>query len=101
MYRFGWFMSSSVINDSWNSSHAIVDHWRALQLPDVSTLFDLSDEEDMLKYLTRPDLSNSVSYCNELSTDCLDGFYQTQRCRQQHPNNCAVLLSSFPGWHFS
>jgi len=28
--RFGWFMSSSVIGAHWNTSHSIVDHWRAL-----------------------------------------------------------------------
>jgi len=67
-----------------------------MQLPDVSCMFDLADKHDMLKYLTRPDLSSSTSYCDELSTDCHDGFYQSSRCRQ-HPDDCAVLLSSYPG----
>jgi len=96
MCRFGWFMSSSVISEHWNASHSVVDHWRALQLADVSSIFDLSDDRDTLKYLTRPDRSSSLTYCDELSTDCRNGFYQSQQCRQ-HTNNCAVLLSSYPG----
>jgi len=102
--RFGWFMSSSVVSEHWNASHSVVDHWRALRLSDVSSVFDLSNERDMLKYLTRPDLSSSLTYCDELSTDCHNGFYQSQHCHQ-HTNNCAVLLSSYPGnyiyWHLS
>jgi len=98
-------MSSSVVSDHWNSSHSIVDHWRALRVADVSSVFDLSDERDMLKYLTQPDLSSSLTYCDELSsTDCDNGFYRSPRCRQ-HTNNCALLLSSYPGnqiyWDFS
>lgn len=98
--RFGWFMSSSVVSEQWNISHSIIDHWRALRLSDVSSVFDLSDKQDMLKYLTRPDMSSSLSYCDELSTDCHNGFYQSPRCRHQHPDNCALLLSSYPGDHF-
>jgi len=90
-------MTSSVISEQWNVSHSVIDHWRALQLADVSSIFDLSDKQDMLKYQTRPEQSSSVSYCDELSTDCYHGFYQSPQCRHQHPNNCAILLSSYPG----
>jgi len=78
-------------------SHSIIDHWRALRLSDVSTVFDLSDKQDMLKYLARPNLSSSLSYCDELSTGCHNGFYQSPQCRRRHPDNCAILLSSYPG----
>ena len=96
-YRFGWFMSSSVVSEQWNVSHSIADHWRALQLYDMSRVFDLSDKQDMLKYLSRPDVSSSLSYCDDLSSDCHNGFYQSPQCRHQHSDDCAVLLSSYPG----
>jgi len=93
--RFGWFMSSSVVREQWNTSHSIIDHWRALQRADVSSIFDL---RNVPQYLTRPDRSSTVTYCDELSNNCRNGFYHSQQCRQ-HANNCAVLLSSYPGTH--
>jgi len=92
-------MSSSVVSEHWNSSRSIIDHWRALRLSEVSSVFDLSNKQDMLMYWTRPDTSSTVSYCDELSADCHNGFYQSPQCRRQHPDNCAVLLSSYPGNH--
>jgi len=89
-------MSSSVVSGHWNTSHSITDHWRALRLANVSSVFDLSSEHDVLKYLTRPEMSTDLSYCDELSTDCYNGFYHSQQCPHRQ-NNCAVLLSSYPG----
>jgi hypothetical protein len=101
--RFGWFVSSAAVSTRWNATQTIVDHWRALSMPNVTSLFVARDD---LKPLVRLKSDERRTYCDQFSggeTDaeagekCRDGIYREAPCRHHH-SKCATLLSSYPGW---
>ena len=37
--KFGWFMTSTTVEEEWQENHTIIDHWRALQKQTVVSKF--------------------------------------------------------------
>jgi hypothetical protein len=97
-------MSSSLVSSRWNASRAIIDHWRALNLPNVTSLFAELDR-DRLRTMTHSSPDEQRTLCDvfvdaetdaEAGESCRDGIYREAPCRQHH-SKCAILLSSYPG----
>lgn len=96
--RFGWYVPSYVTNSMWSESQVLVDHWKTLQLEDISSLFSLHSDLKLLRnFLTRKDPESNRSFCDDGYAGCRSGFLTAPKC---HPRNmhgkCAVLLASYP-----
>ena len=95
--RHGWYMPSFLVNSQWEKEHKIIDHWRALQLDQVSQMFAMEQEKLQLlqEVLTLRHLPSNYSYCQYKG--CHRGLYSMPHCRHKNKNNCPLLLSGDPG----
>lgn len=100
-YRFGWFIPSYVSEDKWTESQILVDHWKSLQLNEISSLFALNkDSVDLLRrFLTRKSPESDETFCNDFYDGCHGGFLMEPKCHHHNKTHgrCAILLSSYPG----
>lgn len=96
--RFGWFLPTSMIDEIWNKSTIALDHWKALQLTEVTSQFALSGKMDLLRnVLTKINLTSQETLCEEIAEECFNGLYYPPNHCHQLPDQCAVLISSTPG----
>ncbi|XP_023218395.1 uncharacterized protein LOC111620654 [Centruroides sculpturatus] len=88
--RTGWYLSLSFVHKLWQENNTILDHWRAFQKEEISSLFDISEKE-LKRYAF---YNNKKYYCQ--FPECENSYYKPPQCRR--PNViCATLLSDYSG----
>ena len=88
-------MPSFIVEQNWNDSRLIIDHWRALQLPEVVEQFQMIEHLDLVeRVLTSSNLAKNRRYCS--GSECEQGVMYENQCRQENAK-CALMVSSFPG----
>jgi len=93
-------MPTSTVETVWNRSQLAIDHWKALKLQQITSLFSLHEQSDLLKnFLIRPDHALYSSTCDNSFDDCKNAFYSSGQILpcDKIKRTCAVLLSSTSG----
>ena len=100
-------MPTFAVQDNWESSDTIIDHWRALQLDRVTEQFDLKHKHDLLRtFLTHTEPHAAQTLC--VGARCHNGILYGEGCTPIHSRGerahdgrrnpkCAMVLSSYPG----
>ena len=89
-------MPTFVVEENWNDHKAIVDHWRALKIKDISSQFSLEEKYPLIRnYLTQRKPGKRQPICNSKRCDP-NGIQHATHCEKQK-QGCALLMSSFPG----
>ncbi|XP_032231213.2 receptor-type guanylate cyclase gcy-2-like [Nematostella vectensis] len=92
--RYGWYMSSDFVQQMWDSSQLIADHWRSLKIQSVTSqlLHNLTSLQH-LQNMNDIKAACAVSPCQ----DCLDWLLNTSHCHDSaEPLDCTVVLAGFP-----
>ncbi|ELU06196.1 hypothetical protein CAPTEDRAFT_136189, partial [Capitella teleta] len=97
--RFGWFVPTEIVEQTWLTEHHVIDHWRALTVDHVTDRFTLEDRMNYIRnHLSKPrSFESEETYCK-----CNRGILDENGCLGNHlpggdVENCALLLSSYPG----
>lgn len=88
-----------MIDEVWNKSSIVMDHWKSLRLTEITSQFALPDDMDLLQnFLTRKSPDSRESFCDTIAEECHDGLYYplNHHCNRLS-GKCAILISSTPG----
>ena len=93
-FRFGWYIPTWFVEQSWSDYHQIIDHWRAMQTTNITSKLHEGNDLDLIRnYLARTDLKRHNTFCSDPA--CHKGILFGNKCEKS--KKCALLLSSYPG----